>query len=447
MEINKNKDKLYSDMITQFYPFKYDKNKEPNKIQTPTITFQVTDACNLQCTYCYQINKSNHIMPIEVAQSFIDLLLDNNKNTQEYIDTSVSDAIILDFIGGEPFLQVDLIDKILDYFQQQTIKKNHIWQYNWRASISSNGTLYFEPAVQKFFDKWMDRVSFNISIDGNKQLHDSCRIFPDGSGSYDIAIKAVRHYVDVRHGIMGSKMTLAPQNIQYTFEAIKNFIDQKYTNIHLNCIYEKGWTYEHASILYYQLKQLTNYIIDNDLEKQIYISMYDEKFFKPKSITDIENWCGGNGQMIAVDWKGDIYPCIRYMESSLGKDIKPIIIGNVKTGIVTDQKCKDCVKLLKSINRITQSTEECIYCPIADGCSWCQAYNYQDSGNLNHRATYICCMHKARALANVYYWNMCFRKYNENIRFKLWLSDEESLKIIPIEELNLLKLLQFPITS
>ena len=130
MEINKNKDKLYSDMITQFYPFKYDKNKEPNKIQTPTITFQVTDACNLQCTYCYQINKSNHIMPIEVAQSFIDLLLDNNKNTQEYIDTSVSDAIILDFIGGEPFLQVDLIDKILDYFQQQTIKKNHIWQYN-----------------------------------------------------------------------------------------------------------------------------------------------------------------------------------------------------------------------------------------------------------------------------------------------------------------------------
>ena len=56
-------------------------------------------------------------------------------------------------------------------------------------------------------------------------------------------------------------------------------------------------------------------------------------------------------------------------------------------------------------------------------------------------------MHKARALANVYYWNMCFGKYNENIRFKLWLSDEESLKIIPIEELNLLKLLQFPITS
>ena len=99
--------------------------------------------------------------------------------------------------------------------------------------------------------------------------------------------------------------------------------------------------------------------------------MYDEKFFKPKSITDIEIWCGGNGQMIAVDWKGDISPCIRYMESSLGKDIKPIIIGNVKTGIVTDQKCKDCVKLLKSINRITQSTEECIYCPIADGCSWC----------------------------------------------------------------------------
>ena len=174
--------------------------------------------------------------------------------------------------------------------------------------------------------------------------------------------------------------------------------------------------------------------------------MYEENLFKPKDRSDNQNWCGGNGAMISIDWKGDIYPCIRFMESSLDNDVEPIIIGNIKDGIMTNAKCKACIQSLKSITRTSQSTEECIDCPIAEGCAWCTGYNYQDShGDFNHRATYICIMHKARALANCYFWNLYYWKHNENIRFKLWLPDEESLKIIPQEELDLLKALQFPI--
>ena len=173
--------------------------------------------------------------------------------------------------------------------------------------------------------------------------------------------------------------------------------------------------------------------------------MYDNLFFKPKEITDDRNWCGGNGSMISVDWKGDIYPCIRYMESSLGPNIKPIVIGNINDGIMTNEKCRNCINQLKAVNRISQSTQECLECPIAEGCAWCQAYNYQDSGDFNHRATYICIMHKARALANAYYWNLYYWKHKEAIRFKIWLSDEECLKIISKEELELLKALQYPI--
>ena len=54
-------------------------------------------------------------------------------------------------------------------------------------------------------------------------------------------------------------------------------------------------------------------------------------------------------------------------------------------------------------------------------------------------------MHKARALANCYFWNLYYWKHNENIRFKLWLSDKECLKIISQEELDLLKALQYPV--
>lgn len=435
----------YQDMISRFYPFPYNREKETNKIQTANVTFQVTDACNLRCTYCYQINKGTHSMPFEVAQKFIDMLLENDENTQQYLDTKTCDAIVIEFIGGEPFLEVDLMDQIMEYFIKRMIETDHPWQYNWRISISSNGTLYFEPKVQAFIKKWMEHLSFNISIDGNKQLHDACRIFPDGTGSYDKSIAAVRHYVDVLGGKMGSKMTLSPANVMYTFDAVKGLIEQGYKEINLNCVFEKGWEEKDATILYKQLEQLSDYILENNLEDELYISMYEENLFHPKDKNDTQNWCGGNGAMISVDWKGDIYPCIRYMESSLGNNIEPIIIGNVNDGIMTNAKCRNCIMTLKGVNRINQSTEECINCPIAEGCAWCQAYNYQDSGDFHHRATYICIMHKARALANCYFWNLYYWKHNENIRFKLWLPDEECLKIISQEELDLLKALQYPV--
>ena len=63
--------------------------------QVKTVTLQVTEDCNLCCTYCYQINKSKNKMTFEVAKKFIDMLfLDQN----DYINTSNTFGIIFDFI-------------------------------------------------------------------------------------------------------------------------------------------------------------------------------------------------------------------------------------------------------------------------------------------------------------------------------------------------------------
>lgn len=143
----------------------------------------------------------------------------------------------------------------------------------------------------------------------------------------------MQHYVNELHGYMGSKMTLSPKNIAHTFNALKALIKDGYAEINLNCVYEEGWNVEHASILYNELKKTADYLFENDLFDKIFISMFNNSFFKPKSPDDVSNWCGGLGRMIAVDYKGDIYPCIRYMESSLGNDRSPLIIGNVKDGL------------------------------------------------------------------------------------------------------------------
>ena len=446
---NASRAENFQDKISRLYPesellptlseeARKDIDAGKRRIISRTCTFQVTDACNLRCTYCYQICKQQHFMSFDIAKKFADMLLESTVNNNEYIDVETSPGVVFEFIGGEPFLAIDLISEISDYLITRMIEMNHPWRDKFMFSICSNGVLYMDERVQKYIRKHAKYLSFSISIDGNKQLHDACRIFPDGSGSYDIAIAGVKHFKENYNGHMGSKMTMAPGNIAYIFDAVKNLIELGYDEIFLNCVYEEGWTTEHANTMYNQMKLLTDYIVDNDYFDNHYLSFFDDGMFKPMDPDDNQNWCGGTGSMISCDYKGDIYPCIRYMESSLGNDVEPLKIGNVFDGIMTTPKTRECVDCLKCITTKTQSENECFNCPIASGCSWCSAYNYQCFGTANKRATYICIMHKSRALCNLYYWNKGFKKYAPWFRMGSWIPREWALDIISEDEYNML---------
>lgn len=247
---------------------------------------------------CYQIAKQNHVMSWDVAKAFCDMLLAATPENNSYINPEISSGLIMEFIGGEPFLAIDLIDRICDYMILRMIELQHPWATRFMISICSNGVLYFDERVQKFMEKHKNHLSFSISIDGCKELHDACRVFPDGSGSYDIAIAGVHHFRDHFNGKMGSKMTLAPENIVYTFTAVKNLIEEGYDEINLNCVYEEGWTPEHARILYDQLCSIADYLLENDLDDKVALSIFEEHFFCPKKEDDVQNWCWGAGTPI-----------------------------------------------------------------------------------------------------------------------------------------------------
>lgn len=427
-----NKKNEYSEQLTRLFP------EEFKKDMAHTVTFQVTEQCNLRCTYCYQIDKHNTYMPIEVGKQGIDMLLASTPENNTYINVEKSPGIILDFIGGEPLLAIDTIIELIEYFKQRTIELQHPWANRHRFSICSNGLLYFDPKFQELLTKYGHEISFSISIDGIKELHDMCRLQPNGEGSYDIAIAGVKDYVERGLGKMGSKMTLAPENISWTSKAIQNLVELGYDDINLNCVFEKGWTLKDANKLYYQLKDAADYLIENRRYLDTKVSIFDMNIGKPMSEEDNKNWCGGTGAMLAIDYKGDIYPCLRYMESSVGPDVPKLIIGNVWDGIGIQEEEQQRIKCLECITRRSQSTDECFNCPIAAGCAWCSAYNYQEFGTADHRATYICPMHKARVLANVYYWNSIFRKEGMGERFKNWVPEEWALEIIDKDELDML---------
>lgn len=76
------------------------------------ITFVVTQECNLRCKYCYMVDKqSEHRMSFETAKKAVDYFIDNKENLFN------DDYVILAFIGGEPLIEIDLIDKVVDYFK------------------------------------------------------------------------------------------------------------------------------------------------------------------------------------------------------------------------------------------------------------------------------------------------------------------------------------------
>ena len=141
-----------------------------------SITFIVTKDCQLACKYCYLVGKNTkERMTWEVAKEAIDYILDREEDFRE-------ESVIWDFIGGEPFLEIELIDKICDYLKTEMYRRGHHWFYSYRFSFSTNGINYHTEKVQQFIEKNRSHLSIGITIDGTKRKHDLDRIWKPAVG-------------------------------------------------------------------------------------------------------------------------------------------------------------------------------------------------------------------------------------------------------------------------
>ena len=111
------------------------------------ITFIVTKDCQLACKYCYLVGKNEkERMPWKVAKQAIDYILSHEEDIRE-------ESVVWDFIGGEPFLEIELIDKICDYLKVEMYRRNHHWFNSYRFSFSTNGINYHTDKVQQYIKK------------------------------------------------------------------------------------------------------------------------------------------------------------------------------------------------------------------------------------------------------------------------------------------------------
>lgn len=373
-----------------------------NGVGTKSITFIVTKDCQLACKYCYLVGKNDkERMSWDIAKAAIDYILDNENDPNFTFE-----SVIWDFIGGEPFLEIDLIDKICDYIKIEMYQRNHHWFNSYRFNFTTNGINYGSDKVQKFIKKNQKHLSIGITIDGTERKHDLNRIYKNSErGSYKDVVKNIALW-QKQFPYNGTKVTISSADIPYICESVLHLYDLGIHQVNINCVFEDVWKEGDDKLFEEQLILLADAIIGGDLYKDYVCSFFSESIGKPMDRKlQNGNWCGA-GVMLSIDAAGNFYPCTRFAQYSL-RDKEAWIIGNVYDGIDNNK-----LRPFLTLDRCTQSTPECANCEVAEGCAWCQGENFDaaHTHTIFERTTAICKMHKARVRANNYYWNKLYRK-------------------------------------
>lgn len=204
----------------------------------------------------------------------------------------------------------------------------------------------------------------------------------------------------------GTKVTISSADIPYIKESVIHLYSLGIHEVNINCVFEDVWCEGDDSLFEDQLMLLADEIIENGYYKEYTCSFFSEHIDKPMNQQlENENWCGA-GRMLSIDAAGLFYPCTRFAQYSL-RSKKAWTIGNVNDGID-----KNRLRPFLTLDRSTQSNQDCMNCEVASGCAWCQGENYDaaETPTAYQRATAICKMHKARVRANNYYWNKLYRK-------------------------------------
>ncbi|MBO6117572.1 MAG: radical SAM peptide maturase, CXXX-repeat target family, partial [Bacteroidales bacterium] len=271
-----------------------------------SITFIVTKDCQLACKYCYLVGKNEkERMTFEVAKQAIDYIL---AREEEFSEQSVT----WDFIGGEPFLEIELIDKICDYLKLRMFELNHHWFNSYRFNFSTNGINYSTKAVQEYIKKNLTHLSIGITIDGTELKHDLNRVYKvTGKGSYQDVVKNIPLWLK-QFPNAGTKVTISSADIPYIKESVLHLYSLGIKQVNINVVFEDVWQEGDDKRFEEQLMSLADEIIDKGYYKDYACSFFSERLGKPlDKVLMNQNWCGA-GKMLSVDAHGNFYPCTRF---------------------------------------------------------------------------------------------------------------------------------------
>lgn len=369
-------------------------------------TINTTEQCNLRCKYCYEISKRSRNIDFDLCKNFIDMITDTSTQFTSKMQELLQEGIIFDFIGGDSLIDPVLLDKIASYILYRLNQVRHPSRNKWRMSISTNGTLFGNPKVRQFCEKWRNQLAVGVSIDGCPEIHDKYRVFPNGEGSMNKIREWLPWYREVFPvQSKSTKATCSKASIPYLYDSLKfMYEDLGYIYINQNFIMEDtGCTEEDYKLLDKQLEKCVQYVLDH--RHEIYWSMIDKLYLQRKKADEPIEPVGrcGSGCMPCLSIDGLIYPCFRWLPISMPNGIAPeCAVGgdaNKKEWyfdkfdyILEKSKKSECTK-----------DPKCLICEYEPCCPFCIGGCYAEFGDFI-RTTYICEITKLQAKWAEIYW-------------------------------------------
>lgn len=338
--------------------------------------------CNLRCKYCFastgDFGEGRKYMSLEVGKKAIDFLIEHSRGRHN---------LELDFFGGEPLMNFDVVKQVVEYARQEEKKHNK----NFRFTITTNGMLLTDDKID-FINQEMSNVV--LSIDGRPEVNDRLRVRVDGTGSYDAIIDKYKHLVAKRRNGKFDQYyvrgTFTKFNKDFT-EDVEHLYHAGFDQISVEPVvsdpkYDYTLTEADLPEIFEEYEKLSKKIIEhkkNGDSINFFHFMIDLDQ-GPCAIKRLRG-CGCGNEYVAVTPDGDVYPCHQF-------------VGNPewKMGSVLDDSLN-----LEMKERFAHTTvydkKDCQNCWAKFYCSGgCNANNMQYAGDLLNSHKLACELEKKR---------------------------------------------------
>lgn len=283
----------------------------------------IGSACNLQCKYCYYLEKKclynyreeNGYMSEQVLESFI----------KQYLASQTQQEVMFTWHGGEPLLlPINFYKKALQ------LQKKHSKGYKIANCIQTNGTLITEDWC-KFFkeNNWL----VGVSIDGPEYLHNPFRINKLGEPTFAKIMKGIE--LLNKYGVEWNAMAVVNNlNAEHPLEFYNFFKSIECKYIQFTPIVERIFQHPDGRTLSLPGEKgegnLMEFSVGAEQFGKFTIALFDEwikndvgEYFIQLFDSTLANWVGVEpgvcsmakecGHAGVMEKNGDLYSCDHYV--------------------------------------------------------------------------------------------------------------------------------------
>ncbi len=339
----------------------------------------LTLRCNYKCVYC-QVSAES------MKRTDLDMSRETAKKVIDFVFQSPSSDITLEFQGGEPTVNWDVLQFSVEYALEKHKKRGG----SLMITLVNNGSQLTKEKLDYLIDK---KVSLCFSLDGPMEIHNKHR-----GKNYDVvrtalgnAMKAYRErFPDYMPGALP---TITRYSLPYWKELVDEYVDMGLESIHLRPLTPLGFAKDTFKEIAYSVEEYLefyakalDYVIQLNRQGKFFMERY-AWIFLVKILTDTDPFyvdicspCGSGIGVLAYNHNGDIYTCDEgRMFSAMGDE--SFKCGNVFEHNYPQILNSKPVRTLCAASCL-DGLPECSDCAYKPYCGACPVMNYAAKGNI-----------------------------------------------------------------